>query len=293
MINPAGFGDAGRMSGSATPPRRLRPMGAGDIIDEAIKLYRNHFKLFLTIGALVYVPVGVIQLVVQLALRDSDDLGAFALTSIVGGMITFFAYLALNGAMIHAASEAWHEREVTLGEAWNVGLNQMWRVLGLGLIFFFALFFMMITIIGFPIAIYFFFAWLFCFAVLIIERSGIRRSLSRSRELVSGHWWRVVGIMLLVVLIQSVISGFFSIPGALAGAGTVIADPNADPSALAVVLSSVGSTIGEIVVLPISYCSYILLYYDQRIRKEGFDLELAAQRLEQGLVNRPNPGLTF
>lgn len=294
MIDQASYGSATPPAASTVPARRLRPMGVGDIIDEAIKLYRNHFKLFLTIGALVYIPVGIIQTILQLALQGSDDLGAFALVSIVGGIITFFAYLALNGAMIHSASEAWHGRTVTLGEAWTVGRNNIWRTLGLGLVFFLAVGGMTITIIGFPFAIYFFYAWGFCFAALIIEHTGIRRSLGRSRELVRDHWWRVLGITLLVFLIQGVISVVFSLPGTIAGAGTLIADSNANPSSLAVILSSVGSTIGQIVTLPIAYCTYILLYYDLRIRKEGFDLELAAQQMEQSVTSsQPNLGPTF
>jgi len=267
-------------------------MGLGDIIDEAIKLYRSHFKLFLTIGAVVYIPVGIIQTALQLVLRDAD-IGAFALISIVSGFITFFAYLALNGAMIFAASEAWHERSTTLGEAWTVGANFLLRTLGLGLLLFFALFGLSITVIGFPFAIYLFFAWVFSFVVLIVEGTGIRRSLGRSRELVSGYWWRVVGIAILAAIIQAVISGLFSLPGVIAGAGTMISDPNADPSPLATILSSVGSTIGQIVTLPIAYCAYILLYYDQRIRKEGFDLELAARQMEGSTVERPSLGTTF
>jgi hypothetical protein len=268
-------------------------MAVGDIIDEAIQLYRRHIKLFLTIGAIVYIPVGIIQTVVQLVFQNSDDLDAFVIVTLVSGLITFAAYLAMSGAMIHATNEAWYGRDTTLNDAWSVGFSQMWRILGLGLIFFFALFFISITIIGIPFAIYLFFAWIFAFAALVIERTGIRSSLGRSRALVRGHWWRVLGIFIVVSLIQGVISTIFSLPGAIAGAGTVITDPNADPSAAATILSSLGSTLGTIVTLPIAYCSYILLYYDHRIRNEGFDLELGAQQVEATAPPRATPGLTF
>jgi hypothetical protein len=39
---------------------RLRPMSAGDIIDEAIRLYRRHFRLFIVIGAIALVPLGLL-----------------------------------------------------------------------------------------------------------------------------------------------------------------------------------------------------------------------------------------
>jgi hypothetical protein len=42
------------------------------------------------------------------------------------------------------------------------------------------------------------------------------------------------------------------------------------------------TVVGTVLVTPISSAATILLYYDLRIRKEGFDLEQLAQRLDPG-----------
>ena len=44
--------------------------------------------------------------------------------------------------------------------------------------------------------------------------------MGRSRRLVKGHWWRVIGIVIIVAIIQGIITQFFSIPAYIAGAGS-------------------------------------------------------------------------
>jgi hypothetical protein len=41
-------------------------------------------------------------------------------------------------------------------------------------------------------------------------------------------------------------------------------------------------TLGQILAIPISTAASILLYYDLRIRKEGFDLQMLAQSMTAG-----------
>ena len=111
-------------------------------------------------------------------------------------------------------------------------------------------------------------------------------ALGRSRRLVGGHWWRVIGIAILLFIIQIVISIFFTLPAAVAGFGSLWRDPmSSDVSPLVAVLDTIGSTAGQIVTGPITYCAYVLIYYDLRVRKEGLDIELTARAL--GLIDSP------
>jgi hypothetical protein len=49
--------------------------------------------------------------------------------------------------------------------------------------------------------------------------------------------------------------------------------------------------IGQILAIPVGAAAFILLYYDLRIRKEGFDLQMLAQAMSsgQGDVNTRQP----
>lgn len=261
------------------PPARFRPMTVGDIVDEGIQLYRRQFKLFLAIGAIIILPVAILQILVTLATQNANfavaTLGSF-LSSILSGLGT----LAILGAMIHAASETWFGRPVTVREAFDRSLDRIWSTLGLVLLMIFALVPMLIV---FPVAVYFGVCWVLALQVLHLERAGVTRSLGRSRQLVKGHWWRVFGILIVIAIIQFIISAFFAVPAAIFGAGSFLRDPTADISSSVAIVSTLGDAAGRIVAGPIGYCAWVLLYYDARVRKEGLDMDLALREMEKQL----------
>ncbi|HYI16444.1 MAG TPA: hypothetical protein VEX37_13695 [Thermomicrobiales bacterium] len=260
-------------------------------MDEAIGLYRRNFKLFLSIGAVVLVPAGVIQLVLAL-LAGEAALSVFAISSLLWWILSIsvsvVSYIAVISTMAVAASERWLDRPMTVSEAYRRISGRIGPLLGLVLVYGLVVIGLSVTVIGIPFAIYLFIAWLLSVQILLVEGTGIRAALSRSRDLVSGHWWRVIGIVILLAIIQGIISAFFSLPAVIFGFGSVFSDPGStDVSPLVTALDSLGSTAGQIVVGPIAYCAYILLYYDLRVRKEGMDIELAARSL--GLIDDPTP----
>jgi hypothetical protein len=120
----------------------------------------------------------------------------------------------------------------------------------------------------------------------VLEKHGVRRSLSRSAALVRGSWWRVFGIQLLggllAMLVRSLINGPFLVVGlAIFGLKTHVSADNPDVSFFAVytwgqaILSAIGTAIGS--ALTGQYVSGVtsFLYMDQRIRRESLDVELA------------------
>jgi hypothetical protein len=221
---------------------------------------------------------------------DSSDLVFVGLWSVISSLLSFLVYIVLWGAAISAASstflgEATHERQ-----AYDRSLGHLGPLIGLALLYGIAVFALMFTIVG---GIYFSIAWIFAFHVLIMEGHGIRDSLGRSRQLVSGHWWRVLGIAIIVLIIQTVIVMAFSIPAMFFGADAAFTNPGAELSPIATVLSTIGSTAGTIIAGPILYCTATMLYYDLRMRKEGFDIELAADEMEAALDAYPSPERAF
>jgi hypothetical protein len=106
---------------------------------------------------------------------------------------------------------------------------------------------------------------------IVLERVSGWHGLQRSWRLISGRFWPTFGRMLLLALIASIISSviaaIFEIPGAaLAPSNTFVFD-------------QVASAVAAVFVGPITYIGVTLLYYDIRIRKEGFDIEMLARSL--------------
>jgi hypothetical protein len=109
-------------------------------------------------------------------------------------------------------------------------------------------------------------------AVLMLEGGGAIAALRRSSELGAGHRWRIVGLFAIL----GALSLTFSITaiglGSLAGS---------------VYVSNLVATLFSIPLYPLVACVLTALYYDLRIRKEGFDIAYAARAL--GDAAQPAP----
>lgn len=123
---------------------------------------------------------------------------------------------------------------------------------------------------------------------LMLEKQGIAKSMSRSARLIRGSWWRVFGIQLLAGLIAGVVSAVIAIPFfALAlvfGGGGMSAFLSGTPNVgwAYLIITGIGAVLGSTVTFPITAGVTVLLYIDQRIRREALDLDLARAAGVQG-----------
>ncbi|MFJ2441132.1 MULTISPECIES: hypothetical protein [unclassified Streptomyces] len=133
---------------------------------------------------------------------------------------------------------------------------------------------------------------------LMLERQGVLASMRRSAKLVKGAWWRIFGIQALALLIVMFVSLVIALPfsaiamavdstsleGMLSGS-----TPNFDWPFL--IVTGIGSVIATAITYPISAGVTVLLYIDQRIRREALDLELArAARVPVHSTDEPGHG---
>lgn len=120
---------------------------------------------------------------------------------------------------------------------------------------------------------------LFTSQAVIAENKGPIEAIKRSWNLTKGYFWRTFGIFLLIALLAALIQFVPSgILGAIAGALTVRSGTIPDPVQQTILTSVIGA-ITSLLVTPFSLVAYTLMYYDLRIRKEGFDLEQQARAL--------------
>ncbi|MFE0653845.1 hypothetical protein ACFVZH_35315 [Streptomyces sp. NPDC059534] len=117
---------------------------------------------------------------------------------------------------------------------------------------------------------------------LMLERQGVTQSLKRSAKLVQGSWWRIFGITILTQLLIFLFAMIIAIPftivgiafdgdgfsGLLSGTPTTFGWPF-------LIITGIGGVITSAVTYPISAGVTVLLYVDQRIRREALDLDLA------------------
>jgi hypothetical protein len=114
---------------------------------------------------------------------------------------------------------------------------------------------------------------------MMLEQAGARRSLARSVELTRGRLGRVFLLVLCAVMVTYATALLFQ--GPFIGAAFAVGLETRLGMWLNIVAAFTG-TIGTTLTAPFMIIGLVLLYYDARIREEGFDLELALATLEGG-----------
>lgn len=109
--------------------------------------------------------------------------------------------------------------------------------------------------------------WVFWIPSIVLESYNSTGGLGRSWKLVRGTFWRVLGF----IVVLSIIITFFSAGPIYLVSLLAIFLPS---PILGILIQSVASSIIVILVTPIQYATLTVLYYDLRIRKEGFDLQM-------------------
>ena len=135
---------------------RLRPRDVAGILDQSFRLYRKHFLTFLSITAVVFVPVQLIVQVLSVLLQgdqsaytesvlssssstsfDYSTMGEFYTTFFIAtGVVivialvgTFIEQLA-HGALTSAVAESYLEKPVGFASAWGEALKRIGPLLG-------------------------------------------------------------------------------------------------------------------------------------------------------------------
>ena len=251
---------------STTSTMMLRPMGLLEIVDQTFRLYRRNFGVLFGIAAVVYVPWGVLQ-------------GIPILNVFAGLLLTPFA-LVTGAALTKAVSDRYLGRESSVGDAYRYIGRRFWA-----LVFTMILAYLLVVagliLLVIPGIVFGF--WIALTAqVFVIEDKHYGQAIWRSKFLIGqGTWAELIVLGLLVGILSLIIQGVL---GALIGA-SVFADPaegGVMPIHAAVLFGLV-----QALVMPLGQIATVLLYYDSRIRKEGFDLQMLAQ--EMGAALPPVP----
>lgn len=292
----------------------LRPLGMGEILDGAVTTMRKHWRAVLPITLVVAVLVQLAGVLVQkyafadVVLDQSSDAPLDeqldSLSSMVG-LYSATTFIQLVGTIVATAmltmifSRAILGHGSSIGATWREARPQLARLfgltllLGIGAALLFALLVLpgaltgqaFLTVLGGLIALgLVLWLWVrFSLAspALMLEKTSVRKALTRSSKLVKGSWWRIFGITVLTNIITGFVSGLIVLPltlvgGLLFGGGLEgMADGTGATSWGYLILVAIGGVIGLTITMPMQAGVTVLLYVDQRIRREALDLELA------------------
>jgi hypothetical protein len=107
----------------------------------------------------------------------------------------------------------------------------------------------------------------------VVEELPMGKAIKRSVELNKGSWWRVFVLWLLVVLVRLVLGLLFGFPIIL----LAFKHPGQQLPVGWMIFAQTGGFLSNALIGPIYSIGLTLFYFDQRIRKEGFDIEWMMQ----------------
>jgi hypothetical protein len=279
----------------------------------------------ITITQLVQLPIsayllGPMQAVLQDPTPSPDAalaaIGATLAGTALSAFVTFIATTILTGLLIVVLGQAVLGRRTSLGAAWAGARGRVPGLLGLSLLTTLALLLVMVVafvpgilliasgtsgggaaivigaVIGFCAAVFLGVSWSMATPAYVLEGITVMGAYRRSFGLVRPQWWRIFGVLLLGGVITAIVAFVLSLPfslvsGLFGAPVDTVTGAVTTAGVLASVVTAIGTIVAGTVTAPLSAGINGLLYIDQRMRREAFDLELLRAA---GVPDAPLPG---
>jgi len=278
----------------------LRPLRLGELLDQAIRLYRRNFITFIGIIAMVYVPLMVLQIASTTlmtsslsSLRSSSPEEIFTNYAYWGGMLStlvvaflqfIFVQGIATGALTRAVADNYLGKTTSIMDAYR-GIGKSWlpllgALLFIGLLAIIILIWWLVPCIGW-------FTGLGMFAILltsvspmvapvvVLERQSAISSIRRAWSLVRRRFWPVLGYVFVLYLFSTlIVTGPSAIVNAvMTGALQSFDDPTSG-LVLRTIIQSLVQLVAILIYYPLQMTAFTLIYFDLRVRTEGFDIAL-------------------
>ena len=274
---------------------QLRPLGIGEILDVSLKIAWRNAGTLLRIVLFVVAPAQALSALIQVSatpdyqpgqgfLDTSAETDEEAWTILAGvavaALIGFLAGQLATGACFKAVAQAYLGERTTWRESIAFALRRFRSIIWIVILggFLTVLGFLLLVVPGVYLAV----AFAVALPVLMTEGLRGRKALGRSRRLVKGRWWRTAILLVVAGLLVSIVGG------AITAAVSALTFGSPDDPVLVFVVGALAGTVAALVTTPFSAAYHTVLYFDLRVRKEAFDLQLLAEHL--GV--EPPPGWT-
>ncbi len=257
----------------------LRPLSTGELLDKVFSLYRNNFLVFAGIAAIANVVALVLQVLTDLTNGRDNDLafgGGLILTSLItvaGGLI---ASAIAEAGTVYAVSTIYLGGVTSIAGALRKVAGKAGRIflinfavgllVGLGSLLFLL-----------P-GLYALASYALAIPAAVLEDLTVSDALARSSKLSEGSRMKILLIYILVLILVVSVSAALGLVEQ-----QVFSLSSALGSTLANLLNAILQFAIDTLVFPLLTIALVLVYYDQRVRKEAFDL----QRLMEAMGEAP------
>jgi len=190
------------MEASPQTPKRI---AVGDVISETFSVYGQNFGALIGSALAVFVIVGLIAGLLQ---------SGGVILILLGAIVQLVGYALYTGFVVELVSDVRDgRRDSTVGDLFSAASPYIMPLIGFGILFGIAAgigFFLFIIPGLFLVTI-----WAVGAPSIVVEDTGAIGAFGRSRELVKGNGWQVLGVIVVVFLILvgvSIVLGIIATP---------------------------------------------------------------------------------
>ena len=278
----------------------LRPLRLGELLDQAMRLYRRNFLTFVGIIALGYIPYALIQIISTAAYAASMEgmqidpesilTSAPYWLSLLGILFSGVVYAIFitglgTAALTNAISRSYLGQKTGILESYQqLGSSSFHLLISLllfGLLSFVAFIWTIIPVVGWlsgPGLLVFMAGIVgpLIPAVVIIEKRSGFEPISRAWDLARRRFWWLLGFAVIFYLFNTlVVTGPTALISYLAAIVLGQGGSFENANTISTLISSVAGSLLQLLILPIQLTAWTLVYFDLRVRTEGFDLALS------------------
>ena len=259
----------------------LRPLGIGEILDAALTVYRRNAVALWLACLPVVVLLGFLQAAVLAdfvdQLRTQQTTGAprsgANTVSLANAALSVLGGAFITGALFKGIIDGYLGGKASAGDSMRYGIRRLPSVLWVTVLAGFFTF-LGIFLVGVGMV------WVYIMLVLAVpvllgeDLRGLK-ALKRSRGLVSGYWWRTFAVIAVSFIMGLIVTGIFA---GVIGGGIKLAVGGDTGIVLG---GAVGTVVAQLLLSPFTSAVQLILYVDQRVRKEGFDVQLLSEQIDQ------------
>jgi hypothetical protein len=278
----------------------VRPLNLGETLDASIKIVRARWRVLAMVMVVVALPIQLLDMLIIQSTTDVYEVGSsFASTSatsatrysdegaylagqVVIELLGLLGYLIGTVACYRAIADSYLGRDTTAEESLRFAARHAGRTLLLTILFVILLIpaFVALVLPGIWLTV----AWSAAIPALLVEGLGGPAALKRSFGLVKDRWWATCGRLVVAYILVSVVTGVVTLLP-LALTSSVIDDTSFG----ALLIEHAAKFVVSLMTTPFIAAVTTLVYFDLRVRKEGFDLALLAERMGGAPAEGPVP----
>ncbi len=303
------------------PAASLRPRGMGQLLDQAIRLYRANFLKFIGIIALVEIPVGILQVlssslmlrgITGLSSSMETDPNTFLTSGVMGqylggmganGIVSVLSYFLVQGIGIAALTRAiadgyMGEPVEILGSYRKIGKywgSLIGALLLMSLVILGTSVWMIVPCVGWltgPGMLVFMSIVMLPMLgpIIVLEKAPAMTAIRRAWDLGRARFWWLIGYVgILMVFNFLVISGPIALLSLVLNplrSQSLLANDAAQTLVMTTVIQQGLAILLSVLYVSLQSVAITLAYFDLRMRLEGFDLAIQALSPDQSLVEQ-------